>query len=80
MGGLTWEPTAYTSATLILDYLNRDSTPNSGGYPKDREYDRSNFYGEPDFNYHAVERSSVTGLLTHDFNNGLILRGQPALQ
>lgn len=75
MGGLTWEPTAYTSATLILDYLNRDSTPNSGGYPKDREYDRSNFYGEPDFNYHAVERSSVTGLLTHDFNNGLILRG-----
>lgn len=74
MGGLTWEPTAYTSATLIVDYLNRDSTPNSGGYPLDREYDRSNFYGEPDFNYHDVERTSVTGLFTHDFNNGLVLR------
>jgi len=75
MGGLTWEPTAYTSATLILDYLNRDDTPNSGGYPLDREYDRSKFFGEPEFNYHDVERTSVTGLLTHDFDNGLLLRG-----
>lgn len=75
MGGLTWEPTAYTSATLILDYLNRDDTPNSGGYPLDREYDRRNFFGEPDFNYHDVERTSITTQLTHDFNNGLILRG-----
>lgn len=75
MGGLTWQPTAYTSATLILDYLNRDSTPNSGGYPIDREYDRSDFYGEPDFNYHDVERTSITGQLTHDFDNGLTLRG-----
>ncbi len=74
MGGLTWEPTAFTSATLILDYLNRDSTPNSGGYPMDREYDRDDFYGEPDFNYHDVERTSVTGLFTHDFDNGFILR------
>ncbi|UAW97190.1 TonB-dependent siderophore receptor [Halopseudomonas nanhaiensis] len=74
MGGLTWEPTAYTSATLIADYLNRDTTPNSGGYPLDREYDRSNFYGEPEFNYHDVERSSITGLFTHDFDNGLVLR------
>lgn len=74
MGGLTWEPTAYTSATLILDYLNRDGTPNSGGYPFDREYDRSEFYGEPDYNFHDVERSSITGQLTHDFDNGLILR------
>lgn len=74
MGGLTWEPTAYTSATVILDYLNRDSTPNSGGYPFDKEYDRSDFFGEPDFNYHDVERTSVTGLFTHDFNNGLLLR------
>ncbi|WP_198412787.1 TonB-dependent siderophore receptor [Marinobacter maroccanus] len=75
MGGLTWEPTAYTSATLIVDYLNRDNTPNSGGYPLDREYDRSSFFGEPSFNYHDVERTSVTTLLTHDFNNGLTLRG-----
>ncbi len=75
MGGLTWEPTAYTSATVILDYLNRDSTPNSGGYPFDKEYDRSDFYGEPDYNFHDVERTSVTGQLTHDFDNGLVLRG-----
>ncbi|WP_231701588.1 TonB-dependent siderophore receptor [Halopseudomonas xinjiangensis] len=74
MGGLTWAPTAYTSATLIADYLNRDSTPNSGGYPLDREYDRSDFYGEPGFNYHDVERSSITGLFTHDFANGFVLR------
>lgn len=74
MGGITWEPTAFTSATLILDYLNRDSTPNSGGYPLDKEYDRDEFYGEPDFNYHDVERTSVTGLFTHDFDNGFVLR------
>ncbi|BES70246.1 TonB-dependent siderophore receptor [Marinobacter nanhaiticus D15-8W] len=75
MGGLTWEPTAYTSATLILDYLNRENTPNSGGYALDKEYDRSKFFGEPDFNEHNVERTSVTTKLTHDFDNGLILRG-----
>ncbi|MEC9481978.1 MAG: TonB-dependent siderophore receptor, partial [Halomonas sp.] len=75
MGGLTWEPTDYTSATVIVDYLNRDSTPNSGGYPFDREYDRDEFFGEPDFNYHDVERTSMTGQLTHDFDNGLTLRG-----
>jgi iron complex outermembrane recepter protein len=74
LGGLTWEPTAFTSATLILDHLDRDSTPNSGGYPLDREYDRSDFYGEPSFNYHDVERTSVTGLVTHDFDNGFVLR------
>ncbi|WP_163577706.1 TonB-dependent siderophore receptor [Halomonas faecis] len=75
MGGLTWEPTAYTTATVIVDYLQRDNTPNSGGYPFDREYDRSNFFGEPDYNFHDVDRSSITGMLTHDFANGLTLRG-----
>lgn len=75
MGGLAWEPTAYTSASVIFDYLKRDDTPNSGGYPLDREYDRSDFFGEPGFNYHDVERTSLTGQLTHDFNNGLTLRG-----
>ncbi len=64
MGGLTWKPTEQTSATLIVDYLNQDTTPNSGGYPLDREYDRSKFFSEPDFNYHDVERSSITGNLT----------------
>lgn len=75
MGGLTWEPTAYTTATVIVDSLKRDNTPNSGGYPFDREYDRSNFFGEPDYNFHDVDRSSITGMLTHDFGNGLTLRG-----
>ncbi|ASK35861.1 TonB-dependent siderophore receptor [Alcanivorax sp. N3-2A] len=75
MGGLTWEPTDYTSATVILDYLKRDDTPNSGGYPFDKEYDRSDFFGEPDFNYHDVERTNITGLLTHDFSNGLTFHG-----
>ncbi|MAX54782.1 MAG: TonB-dependent siderophore receptor [Alcanivoracaceae bacterium] len=75
MTGVTWDPTAATSATLILDYLNRDSTPNSGGYPLDREYDRSDFFGEPDFNYHNVERFNATGMISHDFFNGFILRG-----
>ncbi|GAB2779572.1 TonB-dependent siderophore receptor [Halomonas shantousis] len=75
MGGLTWEPTDYTSATVLFDYLNHDNTPNSGGYPFDREYDRDEFFGEPDFNYQDVERTSITGLLTHDFDNGLTLRG-----
>ncbi|RUA23182.1 hypothetical protein DSL92_01160 [Billgrantia gudaonensis] len=40
-----------------------------------QEYDRSNFFGEPDYNFHDVERSSITGMLTHDFANGLTLRG-----
>ncbi|WP_296593039.1 TonB-dependent siderophore receptor [Methylophaga sp.] len=74
MGGITWEPTDFTSATLLLDYLNRDSTPNSGGYPKDREYDRDEFYGEPDFNSQEVERTSITGMFSHDFDNGFIAR------
>lgn len=75
MAGMTWRPTDNTSLSLILDYLDRSGTPNSGGYPLDREYDRGEFYGEPDFNYHEVERSSATVLLTHDFGGGLSLRG-----
>ena len=74
MGGLSWEPTDHTLVSLIVDHLNRDGTPNSGGYPLDREYSRSNFFGEPDFNYHDVERTSVTAFLTHDFGAGLTLR------
>ncbi|MFV0573874.1 MAG: TonB-dependent siderophore receptor [Vibrio sp.] len=75
MGGLTWEPTDFTTASLIVDYLNQDNTPNSGGYALDKEYDREDFYGEPDYNDHNVERTNVTALVTHDFNNGFTLRG-----
>lgn len=74
MGGLTWEPTDATSLTVVLDYLDRDSTPNSGGYPLDRLYDRSDFFGEPRFNFHDVERTSITALLSHDFGEGLKLQ------
>jgi len=75
MGGLTWAPTDFTSATVILDYLKTNSSPNSGGYPLDKEYDRSDFYGEPGYNFHDVERTSLSGNITHDFDNGFTLRG-----
>ncbi|WP_118133220.1 TonB-dependent siderophore receptor [Oceanicella sp. SM1341] len=74
MGGLTWEPNDTTSFSLVYDYLNRDGTPNSGGYPLDREYDRSDFFGEPDFNYHDVQRHTVTALASHNFGGGLTLQ------
>ncbi|MFG0339079.1 TonB-dependent siderophore receptor [Pseudomonas sp. zjy_13] len=74
MGGLTWAPTDFTSATVVLDYLKTNSSPNSGGYPLDKEYDRSDFYGEPSYNFHDVERTSLSGNITHDFDNGFVLR------
>lgn len=74
MGGLTWAPTDYTKATMVLDYLRTDSTPNSGGYPLDKEYDRDEFYGEPSFNFHNVERTSLSGNASHDFDNGFTVR------
>lgn len=74
MAGLTWEPTDYTTATFIIDYLTTDSTPNSGGYPFDKEYDRSTFFGEPDFNYHDVERTNISAQISHDLANGFKVR------
>ena len=74
MGGLSWQPSTATTLSVIADYLKRENTPNSGGYPLDREYDRDLFFGEPDFNYQNVERASITGLFEHDFDNGLKLR------
>ncbi|MDP9941236.1 TonB-dependent siderophore receptor [Ectopseudomonas alcaliphila] len=74
MGGLTWAPTAFTEATLVVDHLKRKSTPNSGGYPMDREYDRDEFFGEPGYNFHDVERTNISGSLSHDFDNGFVLR------
>lgn len=73
MAGITWQPSNDTTATLIIDYLGRDSTPNSGGYPLDKEYDRSEFFGESEYNKHDVERTNVTAQLTHYFSNGLKL-------
>ena len=74
MGGLTWAPTAFTSATLVVDHLRQDNTPNSGGYPKDKEYDRDEFFGEPSYNFHDVERTNISANFSHDFDNGFTLR------
>lgn len=73
MAGVTWAPGDSTSLSLVADVLKREGTPNSGGYPLDREYDRSEFFGEPDYNFHDVDRTSVSALLTHEFDNGLSL-------
>lgn len=74
MGGVTWEPTSRTSLTVVADYLERDGTPNSGGYPFDHEYSRSQFFGEPSFNDHDVERGTLTAMFEQDFGSGLSLR------
>ena len=73
MGGLTWAPTNATSLTFVLDYLKRDGTPNSGGYPMDREYDRSDFFGQTGFNSHNVERTTASLMFEHAFEGGLSL-------
>lgn len=75
MAGVTWRPADSTQLSFVVDYLDRSGTPNSGGYPLDREYDRGEFFGEPDFNYHEMDRTSATLLVTHDFGGGLSLRG-----
>ena len=75
MGGLTWEPTDYTKATLLIDYLKTDSTPNGGGYPSNKEYSRNNFYGEPDYNDYDVDRTNITAQMLHDFDNGFKVQG-----
>jgi len=73
LASIAWAPTDYTKLTFSVDYLRRDGTPNSGGYPIDREYDRSEFFGEPSFNYHDVERVTLSAGLQHEFENGLTL-------
>ena len=74
LGGLTWAPSAATELTLTYDRLTRDGTPNSGGYPKDGLFDRAAFFGEPDYNDHAVDRSTLSAFLRHEFANGVQLR------
>lgn len=74
LGAVTWAPTSYTELTFTADYLKRDSTPNSGGYPLDRLYDLDQFFGEPSFNDQAVERLTLSTEFRHEFENGLNLR------
>lgn len=73
LGTVAWAPTDYTRLTFSVDYLKRDTTPNSGGYPLDRHYDRSQFFGEPGYNNHDVERLTVSAGFQHEFQNGLKL-------
>lgn len=70
MGGLSWAPTDATVLTVVVDRLEQDGTPNSGGYPMDRDYDRSRFFGQTGFNYQNVERTTATAMLQHDFEGG----------
>ncbi len=74
LGAITWAPTNYTKLTFTVDYLKREGTPNSGGYPLDKLYDRSLFFGEPDFNYHDVDRLTISTAFQHEFENGISLR------
>ncbi|KRS11692.1 ligand-gated channel [Roseovarius atlanticus] len=73
LGSVAWAPSEFTKLTFTADYLRRDSTPNSGGYPIDRKYDRDQFFGEPGFNTHDVERLTVSAGVQHEFENGLRL-------
>lgn len=73
MGGLTWRPADTTSVTVVVDYLNRDAVPGSGGHPVGTDFDRSRFFGEPDYNYRGTNRTNVSVMLEHDFGSGLNL-------
>lgn len=71
MGGLTWRPTALTNLTVVYDHLSRDGVPGSGGHPVGTDFDRSRFFGEPDYNFRGVKRDTVSVMFDHDFDNGL---------
>lgn len=71
MGGLTWRPTDATTLTVIYDHVNGDGVPGSGGHPVGSNFDRSRFFGEPDFNYRGTNRNTVSAMLDHDFGTGL---------
>lgn len=71
MGGLTWRPSEATSLSVVVDRLDLDGVPGSGGHPIGTDFDRSRFFGEPGYNFRGTERTSVTALLDHDFGTGL---------
>ncbi|QFU08756.1 Ferrichrome-iron receptor precursor [Rhodobacteraceae bacterium THAF1] len=76
MGGLSWQPTERTELTFVLDHLDRDDVPGSGGFPIGYDFDRSDtFFGEPDFNFRGTERTTATLIGRHDFGNGLSFGG-----
>lgn len=70
---LAWRPSDNTSLVFVLDHLNRDSVPGGGGHPLDTDYDANRFFGEPDFNYRGIDRTTATMMFDHEFSNGLQL-------
>lgn len=73
MAGVTWQPDAATSLSVMVDHLDRDGVPGSGGHPVGTDFARSRFFGEPDFNYRGTRRTTLTAILDHDFGGGLSL-------
>ncbi len=71
MGGLTWRPSDATNLTVVFDHLHRNGVPGSGGHPVGTDFDRSRFFGEPDFNYRGTDRNTLSVMFDHDFGNGL---------
>ena len=71
MGGITWRPTDMTTLSVVYDHLDRDGVPGGGGHPVGSDFDRSRFFGEPDYNYRDVDRDTLTVMLDHDFGSGL---------
>lgn len=71
MGSVAWRPTDATSVIFTLDYLDREGVAGSGGHPLGTDLDRNEFFGEPDFNYRGIERTTATLKVGHDFGGGL---------
>ncbi len=70
MGGLTWRPTDVTSLSFVFDHLNKDGVPGSGGHPLGSDFDRSEFFGEPDYYFNNTNRNTYSLMLDHDFGDG----------
>ncbi len=71
MGGLTWRPTDATSLSFVFDHLSREGVPGSGGQPIGTDFDRSDFFGEPDYYFLNTNRNTYSLLFDHDFDGGL---------
>jgi len=70
---LAWRPSDATRLVFALDHLDRDSVPGGGGHPVDTDFEASRYFGEPDFNYRGVDRTTATLMFDHQFSNGLQL-------
>ncbi|AYC99517.1 TonB-dependent siderophore receptor [Neorhizobium sp. NCHU2750] len=71
MGGLTWRPTDVTSLSFVFDHLSKEGVPGSGGQPIGSDFDRSDFFGEPDYYFMNTNRNTYSVKFDHDFGNGL---------